>query len=175
MLSRLAALATALAAAVPAYAISEPSGLAPQLQASANEYPAFVLSGNGSMIYQCKATIANPNLYSWYYIAPDATLYDGGHEVARMAQPNLMEALSDQSSLSGVLRSSQAGGGGLPWTLTQALPMGDSGIFANVSSVQRVNTRGGLAPSTGCSADNVGEEARVAFNADYYFYKRRGT
>ena len=176
MVSRFATatLASALAAAIPAYAVSEPAGLAPQMRAPANEVPAFSLSGNGVMIYQCKATFNNPNVYAWYYIAPDATLYDGGHEVARMAQPNLLEALSDQSSLSGVLRASQPVSGSLAWTLTQAVAMSDSGIFAGVTSMQRVNTRGGLPPSGGCNVDNVGEEARVAFNADYYFYKHRG-
>ena len=177
MVSRFAtaSLAAALAAAIPAYAISEPSGLAPRLRAPAGEVPAFVLSGNGVIVYQCKATVSNPYQYSWYFIAPDATLYNGSHEVARMAQPNLLEALSDDTSVSGILRASQPASGSLPWTLAQAVPMGDSGIFAGVTSFQRVNTQGGLAPNTGCSADNVGQEARVAFNANYYFYKRRGT
>jgi len=169
----LASLATALAA-TPAFALLEPQDLSPRLAAPANERPAFVLSGNGVMVYQCKATVANPEVYAWYFVAPDATLYDGGHDVARMATPNLLESLDDGSSLSAVMRAAQPARGALPWTLSQAQPIGESGLFANVSSVQRVNTRGGLPPAGGCNAGNDGAESRVAFSADYYFYRRRG-
>jgi hypothetical protein len=96
--------------------------------------------------------------------------------VARHATIGLYESLSDRTSVSGVVRSSQpAGGANLPWVLIRAQPIGESGLFANVSSIQRVNTTGGAAPSSGCGPDNVGEEARVAYQADYYFYKRAGT
>jgi hypothetical protein len=37
-----------------------------------------------------------------------------------------------------------------------------------------VKTSGGVAPASGCDSDHVGSEARVAFGADYYFYKKRG-
>ena len=169
----LASLAMALAA-MPAFALTEPQGIAPRLRAPDAEVPAFRLSGNGVMIYQCEATFANPNAFAWALVAPDATLYDGGHEIARMTSPNLMESLDDGSSLSGVTRGAQSASGALPWTLAQAQPIGETGVFAGVSSIQRVNTRGGLPPASGCNADNAGAEARVAFNADYYFYKRRG-
>jgi hypothetical protein len=43
-----------------------------------------------------------------------------------------------------------------------------------VTSIQRVRTAGGAAPAAGCDAARVGEEVRVAFSAEYYFYKRRG-
>ena len=46
-------------------------------------------------------------------------------------------------------------------------------MFAGVTSIQRVNTNGGIAPATGCDDSHAGNEARVAFSADYYFYKRR--
>ena len=167
-----ACLAAALAA-TPALALLEPQGIAPGLRAPANENAAFMLSGNGVMVYQCKATLANPNAYAWYFVTPDATLYEGSHEIARMATPNLMESLDDGSSISGIVRAAEASPGALPWTLSQAQSLGETGIFANVSSMQRVNTRGGLPPASGCNADNDGAESRVAFNADYYFYRRR--
>jgi hypothetical protein len=47
-------------------------------------------------------------------------------------------------------------------------------MFAGVTSIQRVNTTGGVAPPGGCSAANAGAESRVPFTAQYYFYKRRG-
>jgi hypothetical protein len=168
-------LAAALAA-LPAAAITEPGGISASLRAPASEAPAFVLNGNGVYIYQCRQAISDPNTYAWAFVVPDATLYDGSRSVARHATIGLYESLSDRTSVSGVVRSSQpAGGANLPWVLIRAQPIGESGLFANVSSIQRVNTTGGAAPSSGCGPDNVGEEARVAYQADYYFYKRAGT
>ena len=41
--------------------------------------------------------------------------------------------------------------------------------------IQRLNTFGGLAPSTGCaSLTEVGNRAFVPYRADYFFYKRTG-
>lgn len=169
-------IAAALAIALPAAAITEPTGIAPSLRASANEAPAFVLNGNGVYIYQCKQSALDPNAYYWSFVVPDATLYEGSRSVARFATVGLMEALGDRSSISGVVRSSQgAGPANLPWTLMQAQPLAETGMFAGVTSIQRVNTSGGAAPVGGCGPDNTGDEARIAFQADYYFYRRRGT
>ena len=141
-------LAAALLVSLPAAAIPEPAGLALGLRAPANEAPAFVLAGNGVYIYQCRQSALDPNLY---------------------------ESMSDRSSTSGVVRGSQAAGtANLPWVSMRAQPLSESGMFAGVTTIQRVNTNGGAAPGGGCGPDNIGAEARVAFRADYYFYKQRG-
>jgi hypothetical protein len=44
--------------------------------------------------------------------------------------------------------------------------------LAKTTFVQRLNTTGGLAPSTGCSSlTDVGNTAFVPYTADYFFYK----
>jgi len=43
------------------------------------------------------------------------------------------------------------------------------GIFEPTTYIQRVNTVGGLAPSTPGTV--VGEEARVPYAAEYFFYR----
>jgi hypothetical protein len=103
-------LAAALAA-LPAAAITEPGGIAASLRVPASEAPAFVLSGNGVYIYQCRQAISDPNTYVWAFVVPDATLYDGSRSVARHATFGLYESLSDRTSVSGVVRSSQPAGG----------------------------------------------------------------
>ena len=166
--------AALLAVALPAAAISEPAGLDARLRASSNESPAFMLTGNGVYIYQCRASFLDPNVFEWAFVAPDATLYEGASSVARHATVGLYESLRDSSSTSGVVRGSQPGGGAnLPWVMMRAQPLSQDGMFAGVSSIQRVNTVGGAPPAAGCGSDNVGEEARVAYRADYYFYKPR--
>jgi hypothetical protein len=169
------ALALALAGLPAAAAISEPAGLGAGIRATADEEPAFMLSASGAHVYHCKATPNDPNAYAWYFVGPDATLSEGSRSVGTHKAVNLWESTSDRSSVSGVVRSSQSGGANnLPWTLYRAQSLGASGMFAGVTSIQRVNTSGGAAPSTGCAAANAGAESRSNFTADYYFYKRRG-
>jgi len=55
-------------------------------------------------------------------------------------------------------------------TGTEAGPTGGD-ILTKTTFVQRLNTSGGIAPSTGCtSPSNVGNQAFVPYTADYFFY-----
>jgi len=45
-----------------------------------------------------------------------------------------------------------------------------SGVLSRATSIQRINTKGGKAPASGCDAAHVGQELRVAYSADYVFY-----
>lgn len=174
--ARIIAAAAASLLALPVLAaVSEPSGLNPRLRASIDEEPAFVLSGKGEQVFECRPRTADANAFDWVFVRPDATLYDGSSSVGRLATANVWESASDRTSVSGLIRATQPGGAdNLPWALLRAWPSGDSGMFAGVTSIQRVNTNGGIAPATGCDDTHAGSETRVAFSADYYFYKRRG-
>jgi len=59
-------------------------------------------------------------------------------------------------------------------TLSQAgvlVGVGGGTTLAVTSFVQRINTVGGLAPSTGCSSPtDIGHKAFVPYEADYVFY-----
>lgn len=65
----------------------------------------------------------------------------------------------------------------IPWLKlevvgTQDGPTGDN-TLAPTKFIQRLNTSGGLAPSTGCaSPSDAGNQAFVPYTADYFFYKR---
>lgn len=167
-------LPTLLVLALPAAAaIAPPPNLPATLAAPQALEPAFMLSGSGVQVYQCSLLAANT--WGWAYVAPDATLYEGARAVGTHKSPDVWESTSDRSSVTAVPRASQpAGAGNLPWQALRAAPLNPTGIFANVAFMQRVNTSGGVPAATGCGPDNVGEEARVAFRADYYFYKPAG-
>ena len=164
---------TLLLAALPAAAaISPPSGLGRGMAAPANVEAAFALSASGVQIYQCS------NLgdgWGWTYVAPDVTLYEGARSIASHKRHDLWESLSDRSSVTAVPRVNQgAGAGNLPWQLMRAAPLNSTGMFANVTHMQRVNTQGGAPAPTGCGPGLEGLENRVPFRADYYFYKPIG-
>ena len=49
----------------------------------------------------------------------------------------------------------------------------DVRLLSREALIQRVNTHGGLAPSTGCDQlPDVGSKAFVPYTADYFFYKQ---
>jgi hypothetical protein len=56
---------------------------------------------------------------------------------------------------------------------SRSSPSTDCGdTLTKTTFIQRLNTSGGLAPSTGCSsAADVGRLAFVPYSADYFFYK----
>jgi hypothetical protein len=66
--------------------------------------------------------------------------------------------------------------GALPWLLLDVVgaqdgPTGGHRLTSTVF-IQRLNTTGGIAPSTGCAlSTDVGKKASVPYTADYLFYK----
>jgi hypothetical protein len=56
----------------------------------------------------------------------------------------------------------------VPWLLLQATGHSDGGTFAGVNYIQRLNTDGGIAPTSACEADSGAQ--MVPYTADYYFY-----
>ncbi len=67
----------------------------------------------------------------------------------------------------------------IPWLLLQVKnhqdgPTGGEKLSAT-TFIQRLNTHGGVAPSTGCaSSTDVGNQAFVKYTADYFSYKKVG-
>ena len=160
-----------LAASQCLAAVGVPAGIAPQLRASANEAPDFMLRAAGEHVYECRAGQGG---YAWTFLNPDVTLFDGTRSIGTHSTVGSWESSSDRSSTSGRVAATQpAGPGNLPWALYRTQSTTDTGLFAGVTSVQRVNTSGGAAPASGCTDTSLGTETRVAFTADFYFYKRR--
>jgi hypothetical protein len=164
-----------IALALPSVAaMTEPSGISDKLRASGDEQVAFVLNAQGVQIYACKPSPKDPYAYAWSFVAPEATLAEGGATVGRHFAGPTWESSSDRSSVKAAVRERQDGGSGnIPWLLLGATPAGSDGKFANVTNIQRVATRGGVEPTEQCDAAKVGQEVRVPYTADYYFYKRK--
>jgi hypothetical protein len=174
MNGRIITLASIVAAALPAFAagLAEPPGILPELRAPAGEKPAFALQAVGFQVYTCKA---GPGGYEhkWAFVAPEATLSENGAIVGHHGAGPTWESTSDKSATKGAVKQRQDGGeGNIPWLLLAATPNGVEGRFAGVTNVQRVATRGGVEPAGGCDAAHAGQEAKVPYTADYYFYKR---
>jgi hypothetical protein len=173
---RLAATVLMTIAGVPPVlaAVAEPPGISTALRPSADEQADFVLAAQGVQIYACRPKANEGNEFAWVFVAPEATLTEGGATVGRHFGGPTWEVSSDRSSVKGVLRQRQDGGAGnIPWLLLSGTPTEGQGRFAGVTSIQRVATKGGVEPTEACDSSKSGQEARVPYTADYYFYKRK--
>ena len=141
------------------------------LNPAASESLAMIVPAKGVQIYECRARKDNAG-YEWAFVAPDAELFDTrGNTIGRHGAGPHWQA-TDGSRIVGTLkqRADAPIAGAIPWLLMEAKASGPAGSFSNVSSVQRVNTAGGVAPTASCSANSTGTTARVHYTADYYFF-----
>ena len=107
---------------------------------------------------------------SWVFQAPEAVLFEGNGGVVGIhyAGPT-WESVSGSTVVGQRINGVTVDPTAIPWLLLKAKTTGGPGVFAVTTYVQRVNTSGGLAPSSPGTA--AGEVARVPYEADYYFYR----
>ena len=60
----------------------------------------------------------------------------------------------------------------IPWLLVSVVSHEGTaaGVLSRATSIQRLNTKGGKAPASGCDASHAGQEVRVPYSAEYLFY-----
>ena len=108
----------------------------------------------------------------WSFVAPAANLSadaGGASSVGTHYAGPTWRSNSGGTVVGTVTERCVADPGAIPWLLLGATPDGGPGIFHRVAYIQRVNTVGGMAPGTAGSV--VGEEQRVPYTAEYYFYR----
>jgi hypothetical protein len=151
----------------PTAAVNVPDRLKPEPQESL----AMIVAAKGVQVYECRAKADRAGEYGWAFVAPEADLFDGnGRKIGtHYAGPHWESA--DGSKVIGRVKDSAAAprADAIPWLLLTTKSVSSRGSFSDTTSIQRVNTAGGLAPASGCSQQSVGVTARVPYVADYYF------
>jgi hypothetical protein len=141
----------------------------PSLAVPAGNKLAFSLDGVGVQIYACQATATGT---AWVFQAPQATLFDSCGRVAGTHFVGPTWQANDGSSVVGAkIAAFTVDATAIPWLLLQATTHTGDGRMSDVSYVQRLQTTGGIAPTTGCDADHVGDVAQVDYTAKYFFYE----
>jgi hypothetical protein len=158
------------AAALLAAGCSTSSIIPQKLNPAASESMTLIVPAKGVQVYECRASKAGA--YEWAFVAPDAELFDTtGKRIGRhYAGPHWEAADGSKVVAKLIERADAPRTGDIPWLLLGAKSVGPEGSFSKVSSIQRVNTVGGVAPKAGCSAGNAGTPARIPYTADYYFF-----
>jgi hypothetical protein len=122
------------------------------------------------LTYECRAKADG---FEWAFVGPDATLRDKkGAQVGKYYSGPTWEH-KDGSKVTGKqLAVSPASPGNIPLQLVQADPATGSGAFTSVTYIQRINTKGGVAPADPCNATTLNSKKTVNYSADYVFYKQ---
>lgn len=140
-----------------------------QIKAPAGYSPILTVHAKGDQIYQCSI---NKGQYAWETQAPDAKLFDDqGNIVGNHTAGPLWEYKEGSRVVGKVLKKvDMAPGSAISWLLVEVVSHKGDGLFSNVGFINRINTHGGLPPTSGCDANHLGSEKRVAYTADYVFY-----
>lgn len=127
---------------------------------------------------------------AWVLFTPQATLFDDQRQqiITHFFSPNpdpndenvVRATWQDSRDTSAIwaraIASATVNPNAIAWVKLEVVgrqsgPTGGNALFGT-TFVQRVNTEGGLAPSTGCDVlSDVGHKAFVPYTADYFFYK----
>ena len=156
-------LAARVSAEVPS-AIAAPDGTA-----------LVTLHAEGAQIYQCKpdSVVKAPSqvgALTWQFREPIATLMVDGKSVGRhYAGPNWDDI--DGSGVKGKVAASSPGAtpNDIPWLRLDVTDHRGDGILSNATTVQRINTKGGVAQG---SCESAGTYLSVPYSADYVFLRK---
>jgi hypothetical protein len=152
---------------LPAFAADDlaalcPANLPAAIAAPADQRLRYVVPADGAQIYICLANVAGTT--SWTFLAPQANLFQddalaGTHFIGPVWQANDGSAVK-AAKVSGATVDPTA----VPWLLLKSVGNVGPGKYANISSIQRVNTVGGIAPAAStCTSANIGAVAQVHY------------
>jgi hypothetical protein len=176
--------------------IITPPPVPPEIQVPPGNTAFLRAHALGTQNYICKASSSG---FTWTFFSPEATLFitfkwfngDISQQVTtHFLSPNPFEKDLPRVTWQHSFDTSRVWGrairtsadpkfvepGAIPWLLVEKVgvergPTGGN-TLAQTTFIQRINTTGGVAPSTGCSqAADAGNTALVPYTADYLFYK----
>lgn len=133
-----------------------------------------VLLGIGAQVYACKASAMASSGFEWTFVAPAAVLLDEAGAIAGTHFGGPTWLGNDGSSVRAEVmeRAPSTDPSAIPWLLLRGTPAGTAGIFGSVKYIQRLETVGGVAPTSGCDAEHAGAISRVPYTAVYVFSGR---
>ncbi len=159
--------ACATTSAPPAYPVPE------ALKAPNDQGLSKQVHATGFQVYECKPSKDDATRFEWALRGPEAELVDDTGKAAGRHYAGPTWEAPDGSKVVGVVVARDGGPdpAAIPWLLLRADSTAGQGAFSQVKSVQRLHTVGGMAPADGCKPAQSGQILRVAYSADYLFYR----
>jgi len=204
VLAGVAALAFAVPSAWPAYADTTPPAVPANIQVPAGNKLFLVGHAQGTQNYVCvpggtgvrfvlftpEATLFGEQgeQLSTHYFGPNPDELNTDPRV--LSDHPIRAAWQDSRDSSTVWGQVKPGNsssdpayvepGAIPWLLVTIVGKQDGPTggdrLSKTTFIQRLNTQGGAAPSTGCtSSEDLGNTAFVPYTTEYYFYRSTGS
>ena len=127
-------------------------------------------TGVGEITYECREKEDMAGQYEWAFVGPVAALSSGNKMVGKYYAGPTWEA-ADGSKVTGKqIAVAPGGAGNIPLQLVKTEPAMGMGAMQGLSYIQRLKTKGGVAPATACDASSKGQRQQVKYEADYVFY-----
>lgn len=136
--------------------------------AAPGEKTVATLHAEGAQVYECKSDSSNKLV--WQFREPIAALFLDGKTVGRhYAGPNW--ELNDGSAVVGKVVGNASGStpNDIPWLKLEVTGRRGNGTLSDITTVQRINTKGGVSPAT---CDKAGHYLNVPYSADYVFLRK---
>jgi hypothetical protein len=126
----------------------------------------------GYQIYVCQPGPDPDQKLAWILKAPEAQLFDARNKLIAKHYAGPTWKHNDGSEVVGKVESrhDKPDSNAIPWLLLAAVSHTGKGVFANVTSILRLDTKGGLPPQSGCDDAHRNAETKSAYSAYYYFY-----
>ena len=140
----------------------------PDAIAAPGEATVLTVHAEGAQIYECRAGADGKP--AWAFREPIATLLVDGKTVGRhYAGPNWEH--SDGSAVVGKAAGNAPGAtpNDIPWLKLEVISHRGSGVLSDVTTVQRINTKGGKLEG---ACDSAGSYRSAPYSADYVFLRK---
>jgi Protein of unknown function (DUF3455) len=140
----------------------------PAVLAAPGEAVVATIHAEGAQIYECNVDTAGKA--TWLFREPITTLILNDKTIGRHYAGPTWE-LTDGSAVTGKAISNSPGAtaADIPWLKLDVVNHRGNGLLSNVTTVQRINTRGGVAQGM---CDQRGSLLSVPCSADYSFLNR---
>ena len=127
------------------------------------------VAADGVQIYACEAKGQG---FEWVFKAPEANLFNAQNLQVGTHFAGPTWKADDGSIVVGEVaaRADAPAGGAIPWLLLRAKGNQGSGVLSSTAFIRRADTKGCVAPASGCDAAHASAQARVRYYALYQFF-----
>jgi hypothetical protein len=144
------------------------SAQVPEAIAAPGESVVLTVHAEGAQVYDCKADSAGK--LTWQFREPIATLLLDGKTVGRhYAGPNWELADGSAVVAKAAGRAPGATAKDIPWLKLEVTTRRGSGQLTPVTTIQRINTKGGVAEG---ACDKAGAFMSAPYSTEYVFLKK---
>ena len=162
-----------LLTACTTFAATDNASLPEPVRVPAGHVETMESVGVGEITYECREKKDMAGAFEWVFVAPVAVLNDMQNKPVGKYYAGPTWEANDGSKVTGKqVAIAPASPGNIPLQLVKAEPAMGKGAMTGVSYIQRLETKGGVAPAASCDMATKGAKQQVKYQSKYVFYKQ---